>query len=781
MCHGVNRFRAGGQSSVWRTARWYNILLSMTTSPTSSRIRFGVFEVDARSGELRRHGSRIDLQEQPFQALLLLVEQAGEVVSREELQKRLWPDGTFVDFDRGLNKAINKLRAALRDSADKPRYIETLPQRGYRFVAPVETVASESELEVNDHSEVSPRPETAHAPVSTQHESRALPTAKQEPVWIAPHRRLRADLKFGLMLVALVVVAIGVRVVWREAHRSNTPPRLATESRLTANSPDLPVTSAAISPDGKLMAYTDATGFYLRLVDSGETHPLSLPKGFDASVESWFPDSLHLVVSSIGKAERAPSLWEISALGGAPHRLVETGSSARVSPDGKHIGFLKGPWDDGEIWIANERGEEMRRVMDGGADSFGPIAWSPDGKRFAYVRSSIERSNGQMEIYSLEDGHTQHLFAAVGLGREVLWVATDRLIYSLPEPPPNQGDYNLWQIQMNGREDLVSPRRLSSDHDQVASISMARDGKRLALLRASSQSDVYLAELDVHGNLTHGPQRFTHDERQDFPSSWTPDSKAVLVVSDRDGPSHIFTQAIDAVQPELLVGGKQDVWLAHMTPDESGVLYLASAAQVGASDMVRLMRTSLAGGPSSVVLEKLGIVNFQCARLPSQLCVYGQVDSEFYRFFRFDPSNGMSAEISSARVKKEGGLNNWNLSPDGKYLVTCRSQNPYAQSGLRILDLILNKERTLPVGGVKLIIGTDWAADSKSIFIGGYMGRGSYGTRSGLVQVDLAGNVQTLVEGKAPAILGGTPSPDGRRLALGGNTYTANVWMVENF
>jgi TolB-like protein/Tfp pilus assembly protein PilF len=104
-------------------------------------IRFGAFEVDTRSGELRRQGSRVSLQEQPFQALVLLLERPGEVVTREELSKRLWPEDTFVDFERGLNKAINKLRAALRDDAEKPCFIETLPQHGYRFIAPVESAA----------------------------------------------------------------------------------------------------------------------------------------------------------------------------------------------------------------------------------------------------------------------------------------------------------------------------------------------------------------------------------------------------------------------------------------------------------------------------------------------------------------------------------------------------------------------------------------------------------------------------------------------------------------
>jgi TolB-like protein/DNA-binding winged helix-turn-helix (wHTH) protein len=111
---------------------------------TRRLVRFGVFEVDLTSGELRRQGVRIRLQEQPFQALVALIERPGEVVTREELQKRLWPGDTVVDFDRGLNKAINRVREALGDDADNPRFIETLPQRGYRFLAHVETAPAET-------------------------------------------------------------------------------------------------------------------------------------------------------------------------------------------------------------------------------------------------------------------------------------------------------------------------------------------------------------------------------------------------------------------------------------------------------------------------------------------------------------------------------------------------------------------------------------------------------------------------------------------------------------
>ena len=106
-------------------------------------IRFGLFEVDLSAGVLEREGRKVSLQEQPFQVLTLLLERPGEVVTREEVRQKLWPQDTFVDYDAGLNTAIRKLREALGDSADNPRFVETLPRRGYRFIAPVDAAVQD--------------------------------------------------------------------------------------------------------------------------------------------------------------------------------------------------------------------------------------------------------------------------------------------------------------------------------------------------------------------------------------------------------------------------------------------------------------------------------------------------------------------------------------------------------------------------------------------------------------------------------------------------------------
>ncbi len=133
----------------------------MTDTQPARRFRFGAFEADAASGELRRQGMRIKLNAQPFQVLLLLLERPGVLLTREEISKELWPDGTFVDYEHGVNSAVNRIREALGDTATNPRFVETLARRGYRFVAPVERMGGSPLAALNpEHPPVSlPQPE----------------------------------------------------------------------------------------------------------------------------------------------------------------------------------------------------------------------------------------------------------------------------------------------------------------------------------------------------------------------------------------------------------------------------------------------------------------------------------------------------------------------------------------------------------------------------------------------------------------------------------------------
>jgi cholera toxin transcriptional activator len=173
----------------------------------NSRVaRFGVFELDLSAGELRKSGVKLRLQGQPFQVLALLLERAGEVVTREELQQKLWPSDTFVDFDHSLNTAINKVREALGDSASSPRYVETLARRGYRFIAPIQARVQSGATSGSPATNSDGARAEAHAPTAAVSSDFSAPSSALHPELQVPipHRVLTRGL-FALIQVMYLI------------------------------------------------------------------------------------------------------------------------------------------------------------------------------------------------------------------------------------------------------------------------------------------------------------------------------------------------------------------------------------------------------------------------------------------------------------------------------------------------------------------------------------------------------------------------------------------------
>ena len=742
--------------------------------------RFDRYEVDLNRGVLRKEGASIAIQEQPFQILRMLLQAEGEVVTREQLCSALWPKDTFVDFEHGINTAVKKLRQALGDSAERPRFVETLPRIGYRFMVPVEWTNSRHGMSLLPNVVAIAPPETRASP---------RPEPQASPESAPPKRGWR--LTVGLALAALGVIACAFLVRRVLVGHSEEPRPNFSQRRLTANPHDAPLTSGVISPDGKYLAYSDPTGLYLRTVDSGETISVPLPKELDAMPESWFPDGVHLVVSHFDDLERKrPSLWKISVVGGTPRKLTDAGLSARVSPDGSKIVFLRGPWDDEEIWLMDADKNTTSRIVDGGGDHFGPIAWAPDGKRFACIRMPDRFSTGglgmRIEVFDAATGRGETILSDFRLGEVIAWPESGRLIYALQEDPPNGENFNLWWARLDERTGRPSgsATRITNDQSPIADISVTSDGKRLALLRREFQTDVYLGDLLGHGTQLSALRRFTLDDRNDWPSAWTPDSKAVLFLSNRDGPNHIFRQSVDATHPDLLVGGKDDLGPPQLTPDGLSALYVVHPSSGKTTDNSRIMRVPLSGGPAELALEEPGIGGYKCARLPSIMCIYSRIENGLQRFFIFDPAGGKVTELPAAKRPSDDGPGSvWSLSPNGRYLASPLAAHPYEALplGLRVVDLATGKQREIPVPSVLLIMGMDWAPDSRSLWVGGYMGRSSGGTRSGIVRVDLTGHVRTVLEGSSMAIWFAIPSPDGRRVAVLAHTDKSNVSLLENF
>jgi DNA-binding winged helix-turn-helix (wHTH) protein len=291
------------------------------------RIFFGVFEFDPVSRELTKHGIRLKIQEQPAQVLGVLLEQAGQIVSREDLQRRLWPDGTFVDFDHSLNAAVNKLREALGDSADHPVYIETLARRGYRFLAPIEGTGKPSVL-----------------------------GAPKRWIWLWAGAALAV-----LMLAAALVWKVRILTVGADLR-----PEVLTSYHGEETGPSL-------SPDGAKVAFSwngpgeNNYDIYVKQIGA-QGPPLRLTQDplMDADA-AWSPDDRW--IAFFRYREKKQELILIPPLGGPERRLAEIYGPPRFhaslswTPDGKWLAYSAADSELGplSIWaISVETGERRR-------------------------------------------------------------------------------------------------------------------------------------------------------------------------------------------------------------------------------------------------------------------------------------------------------------------------------------------------------------------------------------------------------------------------------------
>jgi Tol biopolymer transport system component/DNA-binding winged helix-turn-helix (wHTH) protein len=712
--------------------------------------RFGVFEVDLRSGELRRNGVKVKLQEQPLQVLAQLLERPGEVVTREDLRKHLWPADTFVDFDHSLNAAIRRLRDALGDSAENPTFVETVARRGYRFLAPVSIPPA------NGLAVLTP------APV----DSVPAEPRKRHPWWIAA------------AAVGFVLLILGLALGFFLAPHDAAPLRV---TQLTANPINDPVRLAAISRDGRYLAFSDESGFFLRQIDTGETHAVTLPDGFVATSLSWVPDSVHLIVS-LNAQGRESSLWELSALGGSARKLVEDGHLPAVSPDGKEIAFLAGKPMRQRIWLGRFDGTPPREFLGEDGDLFGGITWSPDSRKIAYTTAKFAYGNGvkaSMDVVdvpqpsSYDVVHPASVMSLSGLEGPLAWAPDGRLIYALAEPRPRQMDSNLWSMRLNRQmQPQGAPQRLTNDQGVVSSVTTSGDTHRILYVKAVPEPDVYVGKLDSSGNLSE-PQRLTLDDRQDVPFDWTSDNKQVIFMSDRTGAFNIYKQSQDQAVPDLVVSNNQQAAQPRLSPDGKQLIYVVYPNWGDSNYEVPLMRVPLAGGAPQQLARANWISNHQCARAPAAVCLYSVVGDRDVTFFSFDPMQGHSKQVYQLKDDLVQ-VYNWSLAPDGSTLAITKGKWGDEEIRIHLVSLTGGPEKWLNVTGWTGLASLDWAADSK-----GFWAASSGDRENALLHIDLRGNARAVWRPNTLNIGWAIPSRDGKSLALHVNSDSANVWMLE--
>jgi Tol biopolymer transport system component/DNA-binding winged helix-turn-helix (wHTH) protein len=718
------------------------------TTPESSNIRFGVFEANLRAAELRRNGHKIKLQDQPFQLLAMLLERPGELIHREELRTRLWPVDTFVDFDHGLNAAIKRLRDALGDSADNPRFIETLARRGYRFIAPV---------------------------------TPALTTIQRSPVAAAPARRAGWVVPWRLAAATLLVLLFGTGAGWVAARHFNPKVQIA-ERRLTANPPDDPILNAVISPDAKYLAFADRSGLFLRVVATGETHSVPLPEGFKPQPAGWFRDGSNVLLTKSSDAQEAASMWTVSVLGGPPRKLMDNAEARSVSPDGSQIAFVRGDVLREEIWLMSSDGENPRRVFGEPGDMFGSVVWSPDGRLLAFVRftygSGFKEAQTSLWIVNPQGGLLSLILSDPRLGEALAWSPAGRLIYSLAEPRPNQGDSNLWAICIDPRNarPTCAPARITSGPDKKLRLSLTADGKQLTFLRWRGEPHVYVADVNPAYDRISPPQPLSLDEGRNLPFTWTPDGKNVVFTSDRDGPTHVFKQAADQPAPDLLVGGPDSVQTARLSPNGSELFYLVAPSAGDPSGLSRLMRMPVSGGTPQLILSEPHLNNFQCARMPSKTCIFSRLAANGVSFVAFDPVTGKEKHFVDAQ-HTSGSSYNWSFSPDGSTIALAEWRRRKLPSEIQLLSVASGASRSISLPDWAGVSSIDWASDGRSLWVSAINPAGT----QALLNVDLHGHARPLLQDTRKDVGWVIPSLDGRRIAFWEAGGSSNAWLLDGF
>jgi DNA-binding winged helix-turn-helix (wHTH) protein/WD40 repeat protein len=587
-------------------------------------VRFGEFEADLRVGEIRKAGSRIKLQDQPFKVLQILLEKRGNVVSREELQSRIWPDDTYGDFDHAVNVAVGKLRTALGDSAENPVFIETVPRRGYRFVGIV------------DGQPV--MPPAAKPPIAADPEDRGR----------SPERPKSIRLLF-VSLAGLACVALLAAGAWLGRHSVRSrPPEI---QRLTINHGT--IHSARFAPDGRNVIYAASwEGAPVEVFSTDLKFPGSRSLGLTGADLLAVSSSGQMAVLQPAEAEfmtgMIGTLGQVALAGGTPRQVAEgiewadwspdgktlavvhhvagkaqlefplgqvlyesSGqiSHVRVSPNGREIAFLDHPTyedDEGSVSVVDLDGRKT--VLSAGWESEQGLAWSAKGDE---VWFSATHAGLQRQIYAVDlSGHLRLAFRALG-GVTLQDIAPDGRVlmthdeqragirgeargetkekelswqdWSLPVDISRDGKTLLFdeQGEQTGPNYTVAIRDLTGSPPVALGEGMAGDFSPDGKWVAATVSYTQLVLLPTGAGTA---RRIERDgiEQYGHEIHWFPDGKQILFTGNLPGrAARCFVQSIEAGKPHPVT--PEGIGFCRISPD--GKLIAANSAKMSEAQL----------------------------------------------------------------------------------------------------------------------------------------------------------------------------------------------------
>jgi Tol biopolymer transport system component/DNA-binding winged helix-turn-helix (wHTH) protein len=736
---------------------------------------FGPYRLETSERILLREGRLVPLTPKAFETLLALVESGGHILDKEDLLKKIWPD-TFVE-EVSLAKKVSILRKVLGEDVDH-HYIETIPRRGYRFVANVREVWQEDSAIVEPHAAngTGKEPETAEGELNEGLEP-ALPSS-------APNRvdsmRPRALPGRWWWLAALLSVGILVGMgAWQWASRPATNASKPALNAIPLTSYQGRETQVAFSPDGNQIAFVwngpqgDNQDVYVKLIDA-ET-PLRLTTNPAEDINPvWSPDGRH--IAFMRQSSEGSEFYLIPALGGAerklakifPYQVPSDGASQYYSPDGKYLAIpdKNSPSEPLSVFLLSIETGERRRLTSPPAGVIGDYnpAFSPDGKWLAFARSP-RWSTDDLYVMPLAGGEPKRLTFDNMTINGLAWTPDSREIVF--DSRRGGSSRHLWRAPITGG----TPERVDTVGADVVSPAISLLGRRLAYTQTLDDINIWRIELDAAGKAKSQTELIASTFGDHGPD-YSPDGRMIAFTSGRSGNNAIWVCESDGSKPRLLHScGPYVTGTPRWSPDGRWIAFDSRSCAPGAD-----------GNPDIYLISADG-------RQPTRLTTDPAEDvapswSRDGRWIYFSSNRGGSMQIwkmpaaggQSTQVTEQGGFEGFE-SFDGKSLYYTKGR---AIPGLWRMPTAGGKEEFV-TGHHQAGLWRYWRVTEQGIYFATATSAGAllefYSFANKLIS-----EVARLSRGAERYLPGLSVSPDGRSLLYCQMDHSgSDIMMVENF
>jgi len=643
-------------------------------------VRFGTFEVDLTAGELRKNGVKLKLTGQPFQVLAILLERPGQVVTREELQKKLWPD-TFVDVDRGLNATINRIREVLSDSAESPRFVETLPRRGYRFIAPVG--GGEETKTVGSAQVIS---------------------SKKGDAETRRELRLRSRIvRYSVVAVTMLLLVAASYFIYRKL-QSPTNSQQRALTRLTFD--EGLQTGATWSPDGRFIAYSFNRGgksdIWVRQVTGGDPVRITTRPGNNWQPD-WSPDGKYIAYRS---EEGNGGVYIVPALGGSglERKIASFGYRPRWSPDSSQILFRASlTWfvSDETYLVKVDGGEPHALSADFGFKRNLPAmsaSWHPDGKRISIWTWepsgpsfwTVPATGGlavQSEIAPEVARHLSEASVDSGveptLDLESSWAPSGRAIYF---ERAFRGARNLWKMTIDPKTQAATAiERVTTGPGLDTELAVSADGKKLAYTVENRHVRAWLFPFDAsRGRLTGAGRPVTPPGIESWRENMSRDGKRLAFCSVRAGKWEVWEKSLPDGEEVPILADNYKRNMPKWSPDGERMTYLRyekAAIGQGESRLMVWSRQTHKEEPITAPSTLTQIVHEWSADGKQLLASLENSDTHRAEIWLMPIANaGPQSGPSARKIAFHPTYSLWDshFSPDGRWIILVATANTEA-------------------------------------------------------------------------------------------------------